>query len=468
MNKFILFIILSVQCFTAVMAQTVEIGYLKYDLDWQYNPNDGYSNDRVTAVIGFSDEYKDAETLDVSNLAIPESITVDGVSHPVKVIANYAFSSYPKLDKIVVPGSVVQICGHQFKACNYSNWDYDGPFVFIEDGDLYELDPWAFSFSDIKKIRLPKQLRIIGAESFAHSDIDNFIIPPRVQQIRASALEGDIRGASHLICPPSMSALTAHFHQLLQSMVFVGSPYISRNNGGERFNYNYTITCESPTPSIIDTNALGSGTYVYVPKGYESIYNDIRCEYTSDDNTYSINDWSKFNIKPYDNSVTIYIEGNGQVYADGEEVHDGEKLMSYARQLYFEPGIGHKLESCTIQVAYGSKYKYTPISALSKIDFSLYKSITFSFSPNTPTGEKDYANITVKDCQTHTTTHHYPTGTCATIDLTPLNDNTIESVIFNGTDVTGQITDTNKFTTTPLYGNNSLTVIVKDPAKGND
>lgn len=466
MNKFILFIILSVQCFTAVMAQTVEIGYLKYDLDWPYHPNDGYSNDRVTAVVGFSDKYKDAKILDVSDLVIPESITVDGVSHPVKVIANYAFFSYPKLDKIVVPGSVVQICGPQFKACNYSNWDYDGPFVFIEDGDLYELDPCAFYFSDIIKIRLPKQLRTIGAQSFAHSDIDNFIIPPRVQQIRASALEGDIRGASHLICPPSMSALTAHFHQLLESMVFVGSPYISRNNGGERFNYNYTITCESPTPSIIDTNALGSGTYVYVPKGYESIYNDIRCEYTSDDNTYSINDWSKFNIKPYDNSVIIYIEGNGQVYADGEEVHDGEKLMSYARQLYFEPGLGHKLKSCYIVSDTGGKY--VPVNMLCKIDFRRYESITFTFSKDTSASENDYASITVKDCQTHATTHYYPTGESATIDLTPLNDNTIESVIFNGTDVTGQITDTNKFTTTPLYGNNSLTVNVKDPAKGND
>lgn len=464
MNKFILFIILSVQCFTAVMAQTVEIGYLKYDLDWPYNPNDGYSNDRVTAVVGFSDKYKDAKILDVSDLVIPESITVDGVSHPVKVIANYAFSSYPKLDKIVVPGSVVQICGHQFKACNYSNWDYDGPFVFIEDGDLYELDPWAFCFSDIRKIRFPKQLETIGYESLWHcKKFDDFIIPPRVQQIRSRAL-ADARYSCDLICPPSMSALTSHFHQLLTSMVFVGSPYTSRAD--EFYNYTYPVTYESPTPAIIERDPFGEGADIYVPEGYESIYSDIRFEWTYNGNTYAGNDWSGYNLIPYDNSVAIHIEGNGHIFADGEEIHDGERLMSYARQFYFEPELGHKLKSCYIVSDTGGKY--VPVNMLCKIDFRRYESITFTFSKDTSASENDYASITVKDCQTHATTHYYPTGESATIDLTPLNDNTIESVIFNGTDVTGQITDTNKFTTTPLYGNNSLTVNVKDPAKGND
>ena len=154
-----------------------------------------------------------SDKISSEEIIIPE--TVDGM--PVSEL-RYSFLSLTMTKKVIIPKTVSII--PRLSAINYIDEiivDENNPYLVSADGVLFSRDMtklvfypsnktgeeyhvpegvkeicnYAFCYSKLKKIELPKSLEIIGESAFAfNSNLTEFRIPENVKEIKDCALHG--------------------------------------------------------------------------------------------------------------------------------------------------------------------------------------------------------------------------------------------------------------------------------------
>ena len=127
----------------------------------------------------------DAKTLRQKKvIVIPDSIEYAGKYYKVVAIGNSAFENYEKLNRIILPKTVVKIKESAFRDCyKLDSVLFNGPVESIEDD--------AFRFcSNLKHLTLPLTLTNLGACAFECSGLQSIVIPPNLRKLREYCFGG--------------------------------------------------------------------------------------------------------------------------------------------------------------------------------------------------------------------------------------------------------------------------------------
>lgn len=123
----------------------------------------------------------DVTDMNITSVKIPETITYNGQSYPVKIIGRSAFASCDNLKKVELPDSIISFNMFAFTGCDNLS-DINMP------AHLRSIAYSAFGNCDnLKKITLPDELSSIGQFAFYGTGLETLTIPKTVTTISASA-----------------------------------------------------------------------------------------------------------------------------------------------------------------------------------------------------------------------------------------------------------------------------------------
>ena len=110
-----------------------------------------------------------------------EIVVKDGV----ETIAQGAFCGRGKMEKVILPGSLMKICNDAFSGCH----SIDN--IVIPEG-VSSIGVGSFEFCrNLKTMKLPSSLKEIGPGAFEHSDkLQNFIYPEDMEEQFNKMMEG--------------------------------------------------------------------------------------------------------------------------------------------------------------------------------------------------------------------------------------------------------------------------------------
>lgn len=180
---------------------------------------------------------------------------------------------------------------------------------------------------------------------------------------------------------------------------------------------------------------------LYVPKeSIEAYLND--------------SEWNYYfsNIQPIPTNLTINTEGNGKVYNNGIEIVNGTEYNEGAVNLFILADDGNRIVAASLEDVDVTDQIINHILTIDECKEAGVLKIVFA--------PEEEAALTVKGHESHSLTHYYKEGKPAKIDLTPSDGWQLYSLLFNGEDVTEEVTD-NTYTTPALSGANQLEVVMK-------
>ncbi len=284
--------------------------------------------------------------------------------------------------------------------------------------DLYDASAYIGSnafegSSGIKHIILPQNCTSIGYLAFAHcSNLETIILGKKVRSLD----NGCLRGCGKLKSITLPKTVTSIGTQCFDSYT--------------RFN---DIYCEGSTPPSASTNAWSYfGTTVHVPIGSKKNYQFA-------------NGWMNFeNIVEYqvDNTHTLSYEltGEGRIYLNGQLLTTSPVVIDNEEPslLRFEATEGWEIETVYIN-------NKDVLSEINNNQILLYPtenniSLKVSF-------KKKPVSISIQSCEQGKLTQSVEYGKIISFKIEPSENWKINTVTYNGKDVTSELTIENEFTT---------------------
>lgn len=464
------------------------------------------------------------ESKELSSISLPNTIKkVEGSSfaysgineirlpNSLEDISSFAFGYCPNLKKAVIEDSESPIT---FSDHNYS---YVGIFrgcpleqLYIGRNFAVDIPNTAYSpfgfhdISTIVNIELGKNVTTICKNMFAYcKSLTSFKVPETVIEIEESAFSNCTKLAS-IILPESLKSISSKAFYNCQSLEKISFPSqitniandmfngctnlteVSFNIGLETIERNAFYACsniekiEFPARlNSIQSNAFGDcsklseikvhnttppnitrdvfATPVFwtarllVPSGASALYSDA-IGWKEFDNISEM-DSSDDDIKKFVLSLKISNGGNVEMFGT---TYSGTSTSTTTKEgedvtLLFTPDDGYELKSVIVNgidvIEYVDNGSYT----ISSINQNTSIDVTFAELP---------VYLTIKSADNGTIAQEVEKGKAYSFVITPSEGWNIESVSFNGTNVTSQL-DGNKYTTPAITTDSELNVVYK-------
>ena len=311
------------------------------------------------------------------------------------------------------------------------------------NGDTYNiiaLAPYVFARClTLNEVVLSDLLHVIPKGAFEGSALESIIFSNEITEIEASAFNY-MTNLKSLRFPDSLKKIgDASFSECLDEIIFPAS--LEETAGFYLYNPDCKFYSLNPIPPTV--NGYINNTYastLYVPEEAVVAYK-------------SANEWKKFkNIVPIINDLTISSTIGGEIAVNNillssqQSSFDGEDF-----NIRFFPDENFVVNSVLLNGSDVSGNIANRELNLSGLMMQNHLEVSFT--------ERNTATLCIKGAETHSTIHTYAEGTEAAIELRPEAGWTINTVLYNDEDVTSELRD-NVFTTAPLYGDNSLVIVL--------
>lgn len=296
--------------------------------------------------------------------------------------------------------------------------------------DLYNtsntsIDSNAFEGSPLKSIILPKNCTSIGYLAFAHcSNLTSIELGNKLR----SMSNGALRMCSNLKKITFPATLTSVGTQCMD-----GTPFSD-------------IYCLGSTPASASANAWTCYSYctLHVPLNAKSSY-----EYA--------NGWMNFtNIVEEAmatvKTLSVQVIGEGNIYVNEQSVPSYYKFESGSSlEISFVPSYGYSVESVIIN----------DIDVTSELvnDKLVYSEVSEDMNVQVVFNVKKSA-LSIKSAENGSISLEVENGKNYTFSITPNEGWNIESITFNGTDVTAQLSG-NRYTTPVIVEDSELNIVYK-------
>lgn len=378
-----------------------------------------------------------------------------------------AFSGCNKLETVFVDRQVYQ-------SSNGSNWSYKDEY----HGIFYGLN--------IKNIIFGNNVKSISSKMFSHcSKIESVDIPSNIESIAYYAFlscsnlqninfqECNSLSLSSSCFENCVSLKTLNFKEGLKkidnsafsgcdSITTIYFPTSLNIIGSYAFDGSKKISkiiCNNPTPPQIYQSSFSGSTYVlstlYVPNESKSMYENSE-------------GWKEFaSIVESDTQqdpdlpvLSLSVSAGGKVYCDGIEISN----FNYAKSveagssvvLEIVPDEGYVLKSIVVNSNDVTEHVIDGKICIDNIDLDVKIYITF---------EKDLPTLSLRSSDYGTIQQYVELGKSYTFVIIPSEGWNIESVSFNGEDVTSQL-DGNKYTTPVISSDSELNIVYKQDVPG--
>lgn len=400
---------------------------------------------KYAAISGLSKEF----SADAKELIIPESVEYEGKSYPVTTIKDEVFESKKLPEKIVIPSSITDFNPNGGNSTFYQSSGIREA-IFLP-GTIEELPFSIFrKCKSLEKVTLPDNVKKIGIGAFGESGIMSIEFGKNLEEIGPAAFSTCERLES-IIIPEGVSRINYGAFDNCSNLKKVTLPstlvkYSSIQNGTAIFHNCKSLTEVTLTPGITVISGFdgcSSLKQITIPK-------------------------SVIKVEKY----AFYGTGLENIVFEGSPALD-ESWIGYSRDqrtdIYIHSAIPPEangnisyVNNIYTHIPKGSYDRYMAQGAGGSTAF-WSKTNLIEDLPNSDdwSDDSNMAVVKVKGTDTHTTRHYYPTGHSAKIDVTPEEGWTIDTVKFNGEDVTSQL-DNNAYLTAPLSGENLLEVVMRD------
>ena len=188
---------------------------------------------------------------DLSSVAIPGSVTIEGASYDVNEIAAGAFAQCSRLTSLVIEGGVKKIGANAFENC------YNLSEINLPEG-LEEIGENAFYWTNAQTVILPSTLKSIGERAFFHLS-NNVVVKSRIKEPFAIALstfafdsywENEHNVYTHLQGTLYVPVGTVAQYQALDGWMVIGELFEGEPKegvGDDGFKYSYVPETQKAT-----------------------------------------------------------------------------------------------------------------------------------------------------------------------------------------------------------------------------
>lgn len=391
-------------------------------------------------------------------VVIPESVTYNGKTYSVTTIESNAFYGSSNLQSVTIPNSVVSIENSVFYNCT-------GLKSLIMGASVKSIGNYAFSVcNNLTSLALPNSVNSIGIYAFSGcSKLANLVLPNFVSSIGAGAFQNctsltsltlpnyitTIEGSTFSNCGGLKSLIIGSFVTSIKGAAF--------NNCGNLTKIR--IACAVP-PEISSNTFSGDRGYckLEVPAGSGSAY---------DNDPY----WSTCPVVSEINRITIQISGNGTITESGMVMPNGALVLvdeGLSKTFTIQPAIGYEVQSVFYNGADVKSQivnnKYITPAATSAAPFSTLN-VTFiqqQVVHHSLTVQVGDGGI-VKEINTvlnNNTVLSVNEGESKTFTIQPNTGYVIQSLIYNGTNITSQIVN-DEYTTPPITADATISITFK-------
>ena len=363
----------------------------------------------------FAHQLYSDENTEITNLIIPEGVTSIGnyafyrctgltsvtIGNSVTSIGNSAFSSCSGLTSINIPNGVTSIGNSAFLSCSGLT------SINIPNG-VTSIGNFAFSScSGLTSIDIPNSVTSIGNSAFSNcSDLTSVTIGNSVTSIEKSTFESCSKLASINISN-SVTNIGETAFKKCSSLTSIDIPNSVTSIGEESFSY-----CEGLESISIPSSVTSIG---------KSAFTDC----------YRLN--TIYSLNPIPPTCESY------TFNCGSNVRDPYDVYKYAN----------------LHVPMGSKELYE-----SSHDWRYFEKVKEDMQLD---GNIYYANLTVQQGTTGYTRQAIKAGETYTIYIGSFGDNRVNTVTFNGVDVTEEIINGN-YTTPEITGESVLCISYEIPS----
>ena len=378
---------------------------------------------KVTSIGG--DAFHDC--VDLISVIIPNSVTS---------INSYAFTNCKGLSQISIPNSVTNIGYASFSGCTGLN-------SLIIPNSVLSIDGNAFSYcTGLASITIPNSIsRISNATFFGCNGLTSIIIPNSVYSISSQAFEG---------CTSLTSVTIGNCVEIIEDRAFSGCTSLSVINSLRKDFYHeigYTFSKFDAITYMEATLRIPKGSLAsyQATDGWKEFWNIVEVENLEDVlngavTTYNVN-------ANYDSAQgSVSINGTAGTYA----------TVNVDSEIAFvvTPNAGYTIDKVTLNgtdvTADVVDNKYTVAKATEDITFAVtFKKQTFA--------------LELKCSEAGSFERIINYGEIATYKIVPSENWEINTVTFNGTDVTIELVD-NVFTTPEITEDSELSVVFVDIA----
>ena len=316
---------------------------------------------------------------------------------------------------------------------------------------------WAFSESTVKCVNFSIGLDSIASYAFYNTRINDIILPDGLRFVGEYAFYGCKEARNIWINNEILEIEQNAFRGCSSAQKLVLGSGITKikSDAFADCGQLQQVVSKSLTPPDIEANGFSAGTYLfatlYVPMGTKSIYEaatgwkDFGSINETDDLD-DLNTYYTFNVNTTVGGKVSVLDKTLSNTSMSVPVKEGNDIT-----LTFIPDNGYELKSVVINgeeiVGSIEDNSYT-ISAISQ-NTSIV--VTFAELP---------VYLTIKSADSGSLSLEIERGKAYSFVITPNEDWIIESVSFNGTDVTSQL-DNSKYTTPSITSNSELSIVYK-------
>ncbi len=357
------------------------------------------------------------------NVVIPASVTYNGETYTVTSIGERAFQNCYRLTSITIPESVTSIGEGAFYGCS-------GLTSITIPESVTSIGEGAFSYcSGLTSVTIPEGVTSIGSSAFSNcSGLTSITIPESVKSIGSSAFY-DCSGLTSITIPEGVTSIGNRAFEGCRGLTEV---YFNATKCTTMGSYDKPVfnNCTSLATLNIGDNVQNIPayafyncsrlTYITIPEGVTSIGS------SAFRNCYRLTTITCLNPTPP-------VCGSGIFFSE-DYVRDPYDVYTYA----------------TLHVPMGSDELYG-----SAYEWRYFNKIKADMESG---GKVHYANLTVKQGETGYTRQAVKAAETYTIYIGSLGTNKVNSVTFNGADVTDEIVN-GYYTTPEIKGESVLSIV---------
>lgn len=400
------------------------------------------------------------------NVVIPATVVYNGVTFTVTKIPSSGFASCLDIKTITLPRTLTYIGVYGLGWCHsLSTIILDNPGPTFSCGyDAFNYDWRAFSTVKIINCDVKEILEQgVGILTFLpeHSlyingvKVVNFVVPDGTTKINDCLR--NCNTIKTLTIPEGVTSIASNSLNTCTALETVRLPSTIESIGSYAFAgcaALRTIYCSATNPPSISSITFANGTYMF---GTLHIPNNCTSDY---ENAVG---WKEFaTIEEVDNGgnpykycdVTLSVGFGGSIRVSGKIISATETLNLKAGEdllMYFEPDDGYQLESVMINGSDVTNDVDNNSYTIPPIYEDLLVVVTFT---------KPQIYLTIKSADNGSIAQLVEKANPYTFIITPSEGWDIESVTFNGSDVTYEL-DGNEYTTPPITSDSELNIVYK-------
>lgn len=359
-------------------------------------------------------------------------LTEINIPSTITYIGSGAFASCPRLNNVVIPESVRDMGEYVFRSSGIINISLSKSMHYIPSSTF-------MSCEKLTNITLPENVDSIGGEAFSWcKELTSIILPKKLKYLGTSFMDSKIR-----------SITLGNYVEQVSSYAFFDMSELKEVHVNRNL-----------PPNIINTSGLDiiraneNTTVLYVPRGTKQ--------------SYEIADgWKDFYEiveEDVDGSVNFYVQTSvvssygGRIQVDDENKTDGiyERPYNKPVTLTLMPEEKFMLEKLTINGKDVTADVIENTYTIANMDENKIVRATFKRSPiilSVHSGMGGSVEMSVE------------WGTPVTFSVKADDEWQVNSVVFNGADVTSEVTN-DQYTTTELYQNATLSISFEQVATG--